>query len=424
MAVTQTDKAIFGRLTRGSTGPGGLSPAAARVEPASFTRHVTSLTMTKVADGLLDPKLVLSWLLTHLGAGAGFVGLLVPIRESLALLPQLFTAPLIHGMSERKWAWALGSIVQGLACLVIVLAALTTSGATAGVLICGALAVLATARSVCSVSYKDVLGKTVGQSRRGAVTGSAASVASVGVIVFALMLTVAGEGRAALVIGAIALAGVLWIGAGAIFLTIAEDPEPGTAAKTPWQQLRLLTEDRQLRLFIWTRGLLTATALAPPYLLVLTPAGGAFSHLGSLVLASAAASFLSSYVWGRMSDRSSRRVLILSGVSGALALAVALILHALGLTQSWWALPFVLFALMIAYHGVRQGRSTYLVDMAPGDQRAAYTAVSNTVIGVVLMASGLFGALAALFGPAVTIAAFTLMSGAAAFVATRLDEVE
>ena len=61
-------------------------------QPKNVTTHIISLAATKVADGLIDPKLILSWLLSALGASTFLVGLLVPIREAGALLPQLFTA--------------------------------------------------------------------------------------------------------------------------------------------------------------------------------------------------------------------------------------------------------------------------------------------------------------------------------------------
>ena len=424
MSDTSFEETLFEALTDDTAGQGGLSDSAARVEAGSFLRHVGSLSMTKLADGLLSPKLVLSWLLAHLGAASVFVGLLVPIRESLALLPQRLTAPRIQAMGRRKWAWAGGSLVQGAACAGIVVAALTLTGNAAGVAICALLAILALARSVCSVSYKDVLGKTVGASRRGSATGFAASFASVGVIVFALILVVGGEQRYGLVIAALAVAAALWLAAGTLFATLTEDDDPGRDEGTPWGQLGLLRQDRQLRLFIYTRGLLTATALAPPYLILLGGGGGTFDRLGALLLASSAASFLSSYVWGRASDLSSRKVLMASGVLGAVGLALAPVLAGLGLADTWWALPLALFILMIAYHGVRQGRSTYLVDMAPDGRRSAYTAVSNTVIGVVLLGSGAFGAVASLAGASVTLWLFAAMSAAAALVAIGLDEVE
>ena len=57
-----------------------------------------------------------------------------------------------------------------------------------------------------------------------------------------------------------------------------------------------------------------------------------------------------------------------------------------------------IFLIGLAHTGIRIGRKTYLVDMAPADRRASYVAVSNTLIGVVLLAFGAVGLLAPLLG--------------------------
>src|SRR5690606_1533355 len=117
----------------------------------------------------------------------------------------------------------------------------------------------------------------------------------------------------------IGLAALLWLGAGLVFATLWEEPAPGEVGTPTLGQLGILRRDPQLRRFILARGLLTATALAPPYIVLLGAGAGqgAFVRLGMLVLASSVASFLSSWIWGRLADRSSRRVLMLSGVAGA-----------------------------------------------------------------------------------------------------------
>ncbi|WP_342071583.1 MFS transporter [Yoonia algicola] len=421
--MTQTpSKTIFNALTAESEDNTDLPDAAAKAEPGSFLRHILSLSATKIADGLIDPKLVLSWLLTHLGAGAFWVGLLVPVRESGALLPQLWTAPIIARRKIRKWFWAGGSFVQGIAAGLIAVAALTLQGPIAGAVIVGLLAVLALARSVCSASYKDVLGKTVAKSRRGTATGFASSAAAIGVILFAAILISGIGGRFALVIGAITLAACLWVGAAALFTTLQEVPSEGEGKDTV-AQFSLLREDPQLLRFIIVRSLLVGTALAPPYLVMLQP-DSALGQLGVLVLASAIASFLSSYVWGRLSDRSSAQVLRLSGAAGGLMLALVVALDLVGVSAATGVIPVMLFGIMIAYHGVRQGRSTHLVDMADPDLRASYTAVSNTIVGVVLLTAGaLFAALAAVSVPLV-IGLFALMCFLAALIATGLEEVQ
>lgn len=398
-----------------------LSPHAQEVEASNGLRHMVSLSMTKVADGLIDPKLVLSWLLNALGAPAVFVGLLVPIREAGALLPQMLLAGWLARLRHKKVAWVTGSAGQGLGAAMIVLAALTLQGAMAGAVICAALALLAVARSACSVSFKQILGKTVGKQRRGAVTGTAGSVSSVAVLIFALVLIWQGSSQA-LVIGAITVAAVLWGLAALLFATLDEErEEPATDAGLP--DISPLWQDKQLVRFIVTRGLLVGTALAPPYLVVISQRAE-LDQLGALIVASAAGSLSSSYFWGRMSDRSSRLVLIASGLLGAVALFAAIALAQMGWASVPYVMPAVLFVLMVAYHGVRQGRSTYLVDMAPEDKRSAYAALSNTVIGTLLLVAGIGGGLASLISAQAALGVFALMSVAAALVALGLKEVE
>ncbi|WP_439562256.1 MFS transporter [Roseinatronobacter sp.] len=406
-----------------------ISDAACKEQPANFLRHAGALGLSKAADGLADPKLVLAWLMTHLGAPAGLVGLLVPVREAGALLPQLFTAARIRAMGQRKWAWTGAAAGQGIGAAIILLAALTLSGVYGGLVVLAGLALIALSRSVASVAYKDVLGKTIARTRRGTVTGLAGSGAAAVTLCFAAVLMVFSDARAVIVLAALGLAAVSWAVAAAIFAGLAEERGASDGGANGWraaiENLRYLREDSQLARFILARGLLTSTALAPPYLVVMASGAGgaALEGLGALVAASALAGLVSSYFWGRLADISARKVLILTGLTGAGALALALGFNAAGLAQTFWALPLALFVLALAHQGVRLGRSTYLVDMAHQDRRAIYTAISNTIIGVLLLASGIFGAIAALAGPQATLILFTLMALGGAWVAYDLTEL-
>ena len=406
-----------------------IPDSACRAQPENFIRHAGALGLSKAADGLVDPKLVLSWLMTHIGAPASLVGLLVPIREAGALLPQLFIAARIRSMARRKWAWVAAAAGQGVGAAIILLAALLLDGAAAGAGILIGLAVLALARSVASVAYKDVLGKTVDKGQRGTVTGTAGTWSAMVVIGFALVLILFSDARAGIVLGALALAAAGWVLAGGIFAGLVEDSGASEGGANGWRaaiaNLRYLREDRQLARFTLARGLLTSTALAPPWLVVLASGDGgdALEGLGALVLASSLAALVSSYVWGRLADRSSRQVLMLTGVAGAASMVLTLGFAATGLAATIWAMPLALFGLMVAHQGVRLGRSTYLVDMAPQDLRAVYTAIANTVIGVILLASGMSGAVAALFGAGTTLALFAVMAAGGAWVAYGLKEL-
>ncbi|SEP25365.1 hypothetical protein SAMN04490248_1558 [Salinihabitans flavidus] len=415
----------FGEIT------GAESAQIKKGEARNGLVHVIALTLTKTADALIDPKLVLSWLLTALSAPGAMIGLLVPVREAGALLPQLALARRVEASPQRKRFWAAGSAVQGIAALGIAAAAILMSGAAAGAVIVGCLAVLAVARSAASVSHKDALARTITKRRRGAITGLAASVAAVSVFGVGLMMA-SGlfEVAVAPLAAIIALAGAAFLLASVIFMTLREP------AKTPDTEdddssLAALVEpivsDGQLRLFVASRAALAVTALAPPFIVMLSAASGrsALDQLGPLVMASTAASVLASYVWGRLSDRSSRQTLMAAGALGAAVFAVVGgIGLALGELGGAFGGAAAIFAAQIAYEGVRAGRKLHLTDMAEDAFRARYTALSNTLIGAALLAGGLFGIAADRFGPAPVLLAFAVIAALGAVLARGLEEVQ
>ncbi|MEQ8953795.1 MAG: MFS transporter, partial [Gammaproteobacteria bacterium] len=297
-----------------------IPESACNDQPKNFVTHISALSMTKLADGLVNPKLILSWILTSLGAPAYFVGWLVPVREAGALLPQLFIASYIRSLPVRKIVWALGSVIQGICAAGMALAAINLTGFELGLAIILLLGILALARSICSVSYKDVLGKTVGKSRRGTATGTASSIAAGGVLVYALVLASGWFAKEALLIAGLFCAGILWLTASLLFTRLTEEEGATEGGGDPFslavKNISCLLTDRQLGLFIFTRALLIATALAPPFMVALSVdnSAGDPGELGLLLLASSLASLGSSYVWGRLADRSSRWVLILAAI--------------------------------------------------------------------------------------------------------------
>jgi hypothetical protein len=398
-----------------------ISTGLDETESRNARRHVGALTLSKLADGLVDPKLILSWLLGSLGAPAAFVALLVPIREAGALLPQLVIGAWIGRLRYRRLVWAGGSAFQGAAAGGIALVALMASGWLAGALICALLAVLALARAACSVSYKDVLGKTIEQSRRGKVTGLAGSVSAALVVVFAGLLIAGALRSEAAVIAAIALAALAWSAAAVIFAGIDEAAGRSENITSSGGYLAILREDANLRRFILVRGLLVSTALAPPFFVLLATEGAGLNRLGAMLLAASLAAFLGSYFWGRLADRDSRHVMLGAGCLGAAAMAVAILLHVAGKAGG---IPVALFVLMLGWNGVKQARTIYLVDISDADLRARNTALANTAIGMILLLAGLLGGALSVLGPVAALAGFAVMALAGGLLALTLRPVD
>jgi len=410
-----------------------IPESACNDQPENFFLQLAANVCTKIGDELASARLVLPWLLTAAGAPAFFIGLLVPIRESLALLPQLFVAAAIRVRPVRKWFWVAGSVVQGGCVMLMGLVALFLEGAAAGWAVVGLLAVFSIARGVSSVAFKDVVGKTVSKTRRGTLTGYATSIAGLATVAIGGWLQFGQEapGGVAGVVGLLVLGGGLWLVGAGLYAALREQPGAteggGNAGREALASLSVLVSDRPFRRFVITRALLVATALMVPFYAALAreEMEGGIGGLGALLVAAGIASTVSAGFWGRMADRSSRNVLrIASGAAGLLSLAVAG-WHMAGLPVLPPGLVVIgAFLLVgIAHAGIRIGRKTYLVDMGTMDTRATYVAVSNTVIGAVLLAGGVFGIIAEWVGTAETIGLLGIICLAGAAAASRLDEV-
>ncbi|NRB58110.1 MAG: MFS transporter, partial [Salinicola sp.] len=89
-----------------------ISDEACQEQPGNFFRHLIAALGNKLADELSNARLILPWLMGAIGAPVWMVGLLVPIREAGALLPQLLIAGYIRLRPIRKWVWVAGGVIQ------------------------------------------------------------------------------------------------------------------------------------------------------------------------------------------------------------------------------------------------------------------------------------------------------------------------
>lgn len=411
-----------------------ISDDACHYVPFNFFAIVVANTLSKLGDELANPKTVLAWVMSFVGAPLYLVGLLVPIRESGSLLPQLAIAAYVRRMAVRKWVWVLGSVVQCAAVGGIGIAAWTLSGATAGWAVIALLVVFSLARGMCSVSHKDVLGKTIPKTRRGRLNGISASASGVVALAVGLYFLYRGDDTpdpaffGMLVLGA----GFLWLLAAGAFATIREfagaTEGGGKALSEAFKRLSLLRDDPAFGRFVLVRALMLVSALTAPYYVILATGGSKpeIATLGLFILANGLASTLSAPIWGRMADASSRNVMmrgaLMASILGLLAFAVDSFVPELGRNAFVFAGAF--FVLGVSHSGVRLGRKTYVVDLAGGNRRTDYVAVSNTVIGAALLFSGLIGALASALSPAGVILVFSLFGLLGVALAARLPEAE
>jgi MFS family permease len=411
-----------------------ISEDACRYVPANFFLIIISNTFTKLGDALSNPKTVLAWLMGYVNAPLALISFLVPIRESGSMIPQIFIASYVRKLKVRKWIWIIGSLIQFTAIAGIGIVTLTFHGTTAGGLIILLLILFSLARGLSSVASKDVLGKTIPKTRRGRLNGYSTSISGALALIAGLYMINKSEQELGIEFYAylIFFASLLWIAGAMVYANVREYPGVttggGNAFREALARLDLLKSDKPFRNFVISRSLLLCSALTAPFYVILAQdfLGRDIHILGLFIVANGIASSISAVVWGKLADRSSRNVMVKGAmITSLLGMAMFIVVSWIpAMSSTQWLYPAAFFILGVAHSGVRLGRKTYIVDMAGGDKRTDYVAVSNTIIGLVLLITGGISALASAISPEGIILILSLFGIAGAFTSSRLPEVE
>lgn len=411
-----------------------IDERACKVVPGNFLLTIISYFFNKLADAVANAKVVLPWIMESLNVPLFLISFLVPIKESGSLLPQLFIAAYVRKLPIRKWVWSLGTFLQALCMFGIALVAWNMEGLSAGLAIIALLIAMSLARGLCSVAAKDVVGKTIPKTRRGALNGLSAMLAGLLVVVLGVYFLLNGEKPfSAQNFGVLlSLAGFFWILASIIYLQIKEFPGEtdggGNAFTVAISKLGILKTDKPFRLFVITRALFLCSVLSAPFFVIIAQQNSDANAylLGLFILSSGLADLLSANFWGKFSDVSSKKVMI---IGATIATTVGFVVVFIDffykeLFSIIWIMPIIYFILSIGYQGIRIGRKTYITDLAEGNKRTDYVAVSNTLIGFILLLSGLIGTLSSLIGLGGIILVLSLVGLLAIYLAKQLPEVQ
>lgn len=398
--------------------------------PVNFLLHLTTNFFTKFADELASAKVLFPWVLSLLGAPLVLISLCVPIREAGVLIPQLFVAAKIRAKKYRKYVWMLGSLLTSVALGLCGLALfLDSSPEAATSLIFVGLLIFALSRGICSVAAKDVLGKTVSKMRRGTLTGLATSLSGVLTVIVGFNLGFYNEIKSSQLVlaGLFFLAGLCWLIATVSIWNIQEQAGATDGGANGFsaalRSVSLLWTDALFFKFVLVRTLMLGVALGLPSVVILIQQQSeSLLDIGLLIVATGVANTVSGYFWGRLADKSA--VTLLALCSGIQVLAAAIVFSSMYLMSNPMQLGNVYlgiyFLLCVALAGVRTGRKTLLVDIATGENRSSYVAVSNTVIGLMILISGAVVGWFAGQNATVMFLIYSLMAGLAGIFAVML----
>lgn len=378
----------------------------------------------------MNAKVTLPWLITAIGAPASLVPLLVPLRESGSLIPQVFFSPWVQTFSLRKHVWIAGAIGQAACIAAMGLLILTQQGLAAGLALIALVALFSVAKSLTSLSSKDVIAKTIDKDWRGKLGGFSDGVSGIATLAGSIILVTQNTTGYNINQCAYAyfIASVLLLISTAMYYRIDEPSDTSTQNDTDSLQSRIKTclSSATFRQFLCTRVCLLSSPLAAPFLVMMGSSDkeSAFQTLGGFLLANAIANIVAGPIWGYAADLSSRKVMMLASLSSALVCISAAIIAYLELGGAAWIFPSLFLLLTVAHQGIRIGRQTYVINMAEGNQRTEYVAISNSLIGFALLACSGIGLLLLVVPIGLVVAMLSALAMFAILMAYRLPEVE
>ncbi len=379
----------------------------------NFALGVLNGAMFSFAEALMSVDTVLTWFVQRLGGSNFLIGLVGPMRDAGWFLPQLFMAHRLQREPLKMPIYRRMMVVRVVAWLVWTAAAFVLAANFPALLAVFFVAygVNALASGFSGLSFMDIVAKTIPATRRGTYFG--------GRLFFGSLLGLAASGLVGVMVAennptpfplnVAMLFVVAWIAAviGLVAFGLVKEPdgevrdEDDTLRSHVRRAARLPRQNENLRYLLIARVVILLSYIAAPFYSIysINVLHAPVSILGVYVGVRTVVSLVINPVWSRLSDRRGNKLVMrLATACGAVMLAWALfapiVAESVRADASVIAYLFVpVFALMGLYEtGVGIGAVNLLLEIAPGNDRAIYVGLTNTVLGVAYfstIASGL-----------------------------------
>jgi MFS family permease len=406
--------------------------------PLNFGAIVLNGLFFPTAGKILGSGLLLAWFLDEMGASTFVIGLLVPIQYGIALLAQPWIGQWMSGKARRVPYYRNQALLRGIvwsALAAMVWLADKDNRALLLVFFFLVVIVDAVAAGVGNIAFNETLAKTIPKALRGRARGGrgmcGAIVAGTAGVLIALFVSPESELEAFALL--FAVAGLFYAAGGVTFAFIQEQPGKQTAdsghSLNLWRHIKEILSDRGYRRFLAVQALLVP---ATQGLVFFSVFGRREFHLdmkvlGLLLISDAVAPLAGNYVWGKLADRYSNRLVLGAAalVSVAAPLA-ALLLHFVGerfgpmLILTSFAL--IVFALGTASVGADLASKNLILELAPEQTRPVYIGVNDTLVALPTMLLAMGGAVIDWFGFLPVFIAVSVSALAAALLSPTLPK--
>lgn len=365
------------------------------------------------AESLMSVDTVVTFFVERLGGSNFLIGLVGPLRDAGWFLPQLFVSHRLQREPRKLPLYRRVVVVRAIAWLVWTLAVFLIRDFGLLLLVFFlAYAVNSLASGFAGLPFMDIVAKTIPTQRRGSFFGGRILYGSLlGLAASALVAVMLSEDNPLpfpLNIGA--LFAVSWVAAVlgmSAFGLVVEPPgdvrdEGDTLASHVRRAARLPRRNENLRYFLIMRVVMFLSFVAMPFYSVysINVLGAPPSIIGVYVGVRTLVSLLINPVWSRLSDRRGNKIVMRLAIAcGLIMTAWALLAPPIGqqlhIDPAIIAYSFVpVFALWGLYDtGVGIGGINLLLEIAPGDDRAIYVGLTNTILGVAYISTIVSGLL-------------------------------
>jgi len=391
---------------------------------------------------LLDPSLVLSWFVSQLTTSNFLIGLIVPIQHGGWFLPQLVVSSYLQRRQRKlpfyTYMAGVRVTIWGLMTLAVFL---IEDAAVLLVVFFILLAAYSLGSGLGGICFVDIVAKAIPPTRRGAFFGWRRFLGGLLALGGSLLVKYILDERRGLAFpdnyAVLFLLSffTLCVAVGC-FILVVEPLEPVNKAKiTLGKQFRraldLPRRDKNYRRFLTMRLLLMAAEIATPFYIIYAKQAlsVSVSMVGVYLTGATMAGFASTLLWGRISDRRGNKLLII--LSSSLGLFIPLIAMSIvpladvlpGLrefTSGLFALVFIVSGGSKA--GAMMGNMNFLLEIAPADDRPLYIGLTNTILGIALLASSVGGLIVDLVGFTVLFSLALAFYALALFLTLKLQE--
>lgn len=394
--------------------------------------------LSNIASQLANTKTTLTWLASSIGVPPFLIGLFVPLRESLSLIPQALLASYIQGYTTRRYFYFFSLLGQAIVMICLIFIILNLTGIEAGVAFICCLCVFALMRCIGSLSSKELLGNLIPKSQRGQLAGTSASLSGFCILIIGVLIFLGVIGFKSSAAWLLLLAVGLWVISALICLLLKEGINNKNGMSKEGNQkgmfahlkamLKTLKHDKNLKTFILARAFLVSSGMSSPFILLLSknandsPTNN-IKNLGIFIILNGLASLISARFWGRFADANSLKLIKITALFTAITCIITAAFSLYANVYSIWVIGALFFSISVIHQGVRIGRKTYIIDLAEGDKRTRYISLSNTIIGIIIFPIGAMIALTAQFSLTLALTFLSVLPIFGLFYAARLPKL-